>query len=479
MFSFLEQHHMIVPHDHIIVGVSGGADSVCLLFVLLEYAKKMDFRMSVVHVDHGLRQDAAEDAAYVEKLCADHKIPFFLVRADVKGFAAREKCSVEDAGRRIRYEAFSRIGREIGAGKTAVAHNRNDRAETMLLHLFRGSGLKGLCGILPVRQEIIRPLLCLERGEIEAYLTERQIAWRDDGTNDTDDYARNRIRHHVLSYAEKELARGCVGRMAYTADLLAETEDYMERQTLLAKAECTVPAKAGYRVSVEAFKKLHPAIQKRLLYLLARQLSPTGKDIEAVHIKALSELFQKPSNAGVDLPFGIRGRRSYDTVFVEKSRQTRPDHFEATVEKGRLCEEESLSIDTGGRGVLEFMVLSGRNCEEVPKNQYTKWFDYDKIEEPLKIRGRETGDFLSISDGKGGIRHKSLKEYMIAQKIPKEKRDDALLLAQGRHVLWVVGGRISEYYKVDKNTKRILQVKLLHVTLENGCCGSRTEDKDE
>ena len=175
MFSYLERHQMIRPHDHVVLGVSGGADSVCLLFLLLEYAGKVPLELSVVHVDHGIRPDAAQDAAYVEKLCGERNLPFYLVRADVKGYAEREKCSEEDAGRRLRYEAFCRTAEETGADRIAVAHNCNDRAETMLFHLFRGSGLKGLCGIRPVRREIIRPLLCLEREEIEAYLTERRI----------------------------------------------------------------------------------------------------------------------------------------------------------------------------------------------------------------------------------------------------------------------------------------------------------------
>ena len=473
VFFFLEQHHMIDPHDHIVLGVSGGADSVCLFFVLLEYAGKVPFELSVVHVNHNLRPDAAEDAKYVKKLCREHDIPFYLTEADVKSYASGEKCSEEDAGRRIRYEAFQRAAKESGANKIAVAHNSNDRAETMLFHLFRGSGLKGLCGILPVRQNIIRPLLCLERDEIENYLTERQITWRTDSTNESDEYARNRIRRNVLPYAERELVQGCVGHMAQTADILMETEHYIRQQAQAAKAECVKLREEGFEISVKLFEKHHPAIQKRLLLLLAEEISPTGKDISAVHIRELLSLFEAEGNRSVDLPMGIRGIRSYENVRMEKRRVRERESFCFSISKDDLTGKRSISYEIGKHGMLEFTVFSKPQCEEVPQNQCTKWFNYDKIKETLSIRSRESGDFLSIADGKGGIMHKSVKDHMIAQKVPREDRDNILLLAEGHHVLWVIGGRISEYYKVDENTQCILQVQL-----KGNCDGSKTEDKN-
>ncbi len=495
IFSYLEQYHMICPHDHIVLGVSGGADSVCLLIVLWEYAKRTPLTLSVVHVNHGIRPDAARDAGYVEALCGKYEIPFYLIKTDVREFAEREKCSEEDAGRRIRYEAFRRIAKETGANKIAVAHNCNDRAETMLFHLFRGSGLKGLCGIRPLRQEIIRPLLCLERTEIEEYLTERQINWCKDSTNDTDEYARNRIRHHILPYVERELVPGCVGRMTNTAELLTETEEYMGQQTRAARERCVKeteekverkalstidyePAKADmeykYEISVERFREFHPALQKRLIHLLAEELSPTGKDISAVHIREVMSLFEERGNRKVDLPMGIYAARSYGTVFLGKNREYVRKPLGIYADKRRIMEEEVLHADLGEEGMLELKVLSGDQYEEVPRNEYTKWFDYDKIEKPICIRYRETGDFLSIADGNGQLIHKSLKKYMITEKIPREERDKIPLLTDGCHVLWIIGGRISEYYKIDGNTKHILQVQL-----RKSRSGGKTEDENE
>ena len=473
MFSFLEQHHMICPHDHIVLGVSGGADSVCLLFVLLEYAKRVPLKLSAVHVNHGIRSDAKQDARYVEKLCREQGISFYLIEADVRDYADREKCSEEDAGRRLRYKAFHEIAEKTGADKIAVAHNCNDRAETMLFHLFRGSGLKGLCGIRPVRQKIIRPVLCLERAEIEDYLIQRQIAWRTDSTNETDDYARNRIRHHVLPYVEKELVRGCVAHMAQTADILAEAEDYMRQQTQEARASCVRESEERFELSVELFHKLHPAIQKRLLLMLAEELSPTGKDILSVHVAELLPLFEGTGSRKVNLPMEIVAVRSYTKVILGKNRKYVRPPLGISVSEEQLAGKERFFVDLNGKGRLEFTLISGRQCEEVPRNQYTKWFDYDKIKESVYVRYRETGDFLSISGGSGQIIHKSLKDYMITEKIPREDREEIPLLTEGSHVLWIIGGRISEYYKVNRSTKRILQVQL-----KKGCSGSETEDEN-
>lgn len=475
---------MIQSGDRIILGVSGGADSVCLLFLLLEYRKRVPFDIAVVHVNHGIRgAEAEEDAACVAKLCREQGLVFRLESVDVKAYAAEEKCSEEDAGRRLRYRAFESAARELGGTRIAVAHNAEDRAETMLLHLFRGSGLKGMRGIEPVRADVIRgadvtrgadvirgadvtrgtdisrgvdivrrvdivrPVLCLERCEIEAYLQERNIPWRTDATNAGDDYTRNRIRHHLLPWAEREITGRVVSHMCKTADILSETEDYLRQQTREALADClTEPYEPGgdrAEIIVERFLACHPVLRKRMLLTLAEGLSPTGKDISAVHVEDALSLFEKEGNRSVDLPFGIRFVRRYGRVVAGRRWEPQP----GTLPK------------------LIYERIRVREGEELPgklyaRNQYTKCFDCDKIKETPVLRFRQAGDYLTISDGAGNRIRKSLKEYMIGEKIPREMRDCIPVLAEGSHVLWLLGYRISEYYKINGNTKCILQVKL-------------------
>ena len=514
VFAFLEEHRMIQPEDKVILGVSGGADSVCLLFLLLEYSKKVPFSMTVVHVNHGIRQDAGEDAAFVEELCREREIPFFLKKGNVPRLAARQGLSEEDAGRRLRYDAFREAAKRFGGSKIAVAHNSNDRAETMLFCLFRGSGLKGLCGIFPVREEweqeqdptslepgagkerivagadnadprsrfqVIRPILCLERQEVEEYLKIRGIPFCHDSTNAGDAYARNRIRHHILPYAEQEVSSGVVGHMCRAADILAETEDYMAGQTREALARCGIFSWETSRslqraaLETEGFLKEHTALQKRMILALAKELSPTGRDISMTHVEDVLKLFQGTGSRRVDLPMGLQARREYTKVILERSRAVCPAQEEPLRKQVFLPVEGGRTVEAalGSLGTMEFSVISGENCEEVPRNKYTKWFDYDKIKESLTIRCRLTGDFLTIGDGAGHMIHKSLKDYMVTEKIPREIRNAVPLLAEGSHVLWLAGYRISEYYKVCRNTKRILQVQL-----KVSCPDSGTEDED-
>lgn len=433
VFNFIKENRMIDPEDSIVLGVSGGVDSVCLFELLLKYRAECPFRLTVVHINHGIREDAAEDARFVEKLCADRDIPFVLFETDIHALASEEKCSVEDAGRRFRYACFEQVRAERAATKIAVAHNANDRAETVLLHLFRGTGLRGLRGIEPKRDNIIRPLLVLERSEIEGYVSENGISYREDSTNQTDDYARNRVRHHLLPLAEKEVSGNAVEHLCRTAQYAAEAENFLAELTARAYDACV---KESY-VEVESFLSQPDILRKRVLLALLERLSPTGKDIGTVHVEEAYELFTQEGNRRITLPFGITLRRSYDKVW----------YAEPETEG-----EDSLSKVT----LQKISIAQGTSF---PQNSYTKWFDYDKIVEPVEVRFRKTGDYLTIADGKGGMRHKSLKEYMITEKIPAERRDSIPVVASGSHILWLVGYRISEYFKTDGATTTVLAAR--------------------
>lgn len=498
VFTFIEKHRLLSPGERVVVGVSGGADSVCLLFVLAKWAGKNGGALHVVHVNHGIRADAAEDAAYVERLCAGLGIPFTLEERNVRAEAARCGRSEEEMGRIVRYEAFREAAKKAGADKIAVAHNADDQAETMLFHLFRGTGLTGLAGMCPERDRIIRPLLCLERREIEEYLACRGIAYCRDATNETDAYARNRIRRHILPFAEAEVSGGSVRHMARTALQLQEIDSYLEEQTRAAFRQ-VAGEKAGkgaerFKISCEAFRALPPVIARRLILRLLERLSPSHCDIAAAHVEDTFALFCKEGNGSLNLPYGICARKQYDTGCLMREREAedggecpRPDGEGA--EQRERCESPApralpVTVDLSGIGDEEtvirisetesvcFRIFSFEKNQEIPKNQCTKWFDCDKINKLVTVRTRRTGDFLSIR-GDGAPARQPLKRYMVNEKLPAEERDSVPLLADGAHILWVIGRRISEYYKVDRNTKRILQVQLKRL----GEIPAGTEDK--
>ncbi len=520
--QYMSVHDMAEAGDCIVAGVSGGADSVCMLHLLVRLQREIPFRLAVVHVNHGLRAEAGEDAVFVEKLCGDLRIPFYLREVDMAGYAAAHRLSGEEAGRLLRYRAFQEVLEEIKSGdrgRIAVAHNADDRAETMLFHMFRGSGLKGLSSIRPVRESIIRPLLCVSREQIEAYLRKERLDWREDATNGEDVYARNKIRHHILPYARREICKNAVSHMGELADILAETESYLNRETdrlydryvkedLESKISGTGTADASLeagilygevKIEMAGFRTEDVVMRKRILLRALERMTPYRKDITARHVAGLMALTEKEGSKEFFLPYGIRAVKEYDVLFLRRRDEAagvsgqQAAHEESgserrimesengsgrqTARPGKLpeiCVSESMlipgvaaALDVPGAGSFIFTLWETaflptasffyRKEQNIPENRYTKWFDYDKITTSLLLRTRQPGDYLTIDDA---LHTQSVKQYMINEKIPKAKRDDMYLLADGAHILWVPGHRVSRQYRVKKNTRRILEVRL-------------------
>lgn len=497
--KFIDEHHMIAAGDLVAAGVSGGADSVCLLHLLWRLQQEIPYRLIAVHVNHMVRTDAAKDAAYVESLCERLGILYFLKEVDMSGYARERKLSMEEAGRILRYQAFEEVlegqgGKE--AYKIAVAHNANDRAETMLFHIFRGSGTKGICSIQPVRGAVIRPILCLERQEIEAYLEEHRIDYCTDSTNEEDAYSRNKIRHHILPYAEQEICQKAVAHMSDLADILSETEGYLAEQTRRLYEICVEEYRDsrraengqymfvhGLRVQGDRLRPEHPVMISRVLLYCLEQMIPHRKDITGQHIADLTALMQKEGSRELSLPCGVRAYKEYDRLYLVREEVAAVEEItgrgEVTIrdgftlagqaqESGKVYEiEPPMSVYIPETGLLTFTIceqdsdvykrIFKEKRQNIPENRYTKWFDYDKITTTLLLRTRRQGDYLTIDTS---LHTKSVKQYMINEKIPKMQRDRMYLLADGAHIMWIPGYRISQYYKVDESTKRILQVYL-------------------
>ena len=441
--EFIKKNELLKQKEKIVVGVSGGADSVCLLLLLCKLQEEMPFDMTVVHINHGIRKEAALDAAFVENLCKEKNIPFVLESFSVNELAKEWNMSSEEAGRKVRYDTFSKCLGEDG-GKIVVAHNQNDVAETVLFHLFRGTGSVGLTGIRPKNGNVVRPLLCFQRNEIEKYLEEKQQTYCIDKTNLTDDYTRNKIRNHILPYIDEHIVKGSVSHIYNTAGLLNEQESFLEKET--ERVFCEVVSKdesfAFYKISRAEFSKLHIYMKKRILYKVLETLAGSKKDITARHVEGILDLFEKEGMKYVSLPYNLQAKSVYDSVLVEKTE---------TKLESQVCE---ITLEEA-KG-FTFRVFSDKMPDTIPEKQYTKWFDYDKIVETLKVRTWQEGDFLTVQNGQ---HKKSLHRYFIDEKIPKDKRNEVLLLADGSHILWVIGKRISDDYKITKDTKNVIEIQ--------------------
>lgn len=468
VWRYVEEQHMLSENDYVVAGVSGGADSVCLLYMLLELQKKIPFSIHVVHMNHMIREEAGDDAAYVESLCRQYKLPFTLFCRDVEQEARKRKISTEEAGRQLRYEAFYQIMREQAQGRRgriAIAHNKNDCCETFLFHLFRGSGLQGLSGIRPVREDIIRPILCMERDEIEAFLKEKDISFCIDKTNLEDNYTRNRIRHHILPVAEEEISQNTVAHISEACERIREAYELIEDMTMQACEACVRADEKGIHILEKPFLALHKTIQGYCLREILTRAAGSRRNLEAVHVQSLRELFEKQCGRQLNLPCELVARREYEGICLAKKQEVQTmDSSEYRIgqeEEQLLRSGETVFISLSEQEELALTLYRGSEWKNIPQKTYTKWLDYDRIKNSIVVRKRKKGDFLTINTSN---QTKSLKAYFIDQKVPKEDRDNVWLVADESHVMWIIGGRISSFYKVSEATEQIIEMKYIRRT---------------
>lgn len=436
--EYMKEKKMAEKGDGILAAVSGGADSVCLLWILKKLSVKEGFPLAAFHLNHGLRgAEADRDEAYVKELCEKIDIPLFVVREDIRGYAREHGLSVEEAGRERRYFHLNRAAEKFHTAKIATAHHKDDHVETVLMNLFRGSGLRGLGGIRPVRERVIRPLLCLTREEIEAYLAENGIAWCEDSTNQELLYSRNKIRNVLLPWVKKEVNERAAEHVLGAAELAGEADEYFRMQADRIIEEHAEMEYNSVKILTKIFDEQPHIIKTYLIRTMLRMLTGSEKDISVRHIEAVCSLTGPGGAAAADLPYGIRAVRGYERLELRRN--------------GRNGQETDFLDIT-----IETRVFPWDKSFEIPKNRYTKWFDYDKIEMAICVRSRQSGDYFLC----GGSSRKLLKRYFIDEKVPEEQRDHVPLLADGSHILWVIGYRISEYYKISEDTRTILEVKV-------------------
>ena len=453
--DYMREHEMTAPGDAVIVALSGGADSVCLLTILKQLATP-EFLLRAVHVHHGIRgAEADRDEAFAQKLCESLSVPLCVAYCHVPAYAAEHGLSEEEAGRILRYQVLEKEAgkweQELPAGsrvKIALAHHRDDNAETILHHLLRGSGLTGLAGIRPVQGRRIRPLLCVGREEIRAYLEAGHISWCEDSTNQSPDYTRNRIRSQVLPLLKTAVNEQAEEHILQAGQIIGQADAYLRQQAeeIWQEAVCGREEDLA-AIPLTAFARQPEILKTYLIRHMLDQLHPGWKDIGSRHFTAIAELAGKPVGSRLDLPGGLMARTGYETLEI-----VRKTEREVSVKTESGADGEIHGRQTVPE--LHMTVFSRQKDQEIPKNQYTKWFDYDKIKGTLSVRTRRTGDYLILPSGGS----KTIARYMIDEKIPKEKREQILLLAEGSHVLWVVGFRISGYYKIEEHTENILQV---------------------
>lgn len=454
VLTYIRENNLIESGDRILVALSGGPDSVCLLDILIKLKETLNIEIGAAHLNHMLRgDDALGDEDYVRKICKDLDIPCYIKQVDINKYAKENKLSSEMAGRSARYDFFDEIISKHGFNKIATAHNANDQAETILFRLMRGTGLEGLGGIKVSRDnKIIRPILCLSRDEVEAYIEKEGLNPRIDKTNFEKIYNRNKIRLDILPYIKEHFNADIVHTLNRMSALLQKDNEYLEKEAERYYEKYCLKEEKHFILKNQLFNE-EEAITSRVIRNALVEYSKSNYDFEMKHISEINYLAKKNSGKRVDLPNNIYAENIYGDIYIKKR-----------IKKQKLDTQNEIVInknDIDGKKVefynykIEFSVIDNKDNTSYKKDSLKKFFDFDLIENSIVIRKRKDGDKMVPLGMKGS---KKIKDIFINSKIPKEQRDFIPIIEFDNKIAWLTGIKVSEDYKVSKNTKNILMI---------------------
>lgn len=465
---YCKEHNIVKQDGRVVIGISGGPDSVCLLDILHRMKEENHLFLCAVHIHHGLRGEKADqDEAFTRELCKRYDIPYYCFQEEVEQRAKEQKISIEEAGRLCRYERMEQVRQETHSDSIAVAHHGNDQAETVLFHLVRGSGLTGLVGMKPVRDRIIRPLLCSTKQEILSYLEKRNLSYRMDETNEQLIYARNQIRNTWIPLME-QMNEGAVTHICQTASLVNLATSYIKQQVHESfQKSCMEKTSKHLVLSVDCIKGQHPYLQLEVLkYVIGQMIGQ--QDVGFTHMEAVQMLLKSETGKQVTLPEKLIVKKEYNVLRFIKGEECQSEtleyDYELAVPSHQVIQEIEGKLILNIKQAQELWGEQHNFNEIISKDPYKKMFDYDKIKGRLHIRTRRSQDKIKIGMNTG---HKSLKRFFIDEKIPRQQRGQIPILADEEGILWVLGYRIGSEYKVECTTKRVLIVEYVRKTKEN------------
>ncbi|NOZ05369.1 MAG: tRNA lysidine(34) synthetase TilS [Chloroflexi bacterium] len=465
----ITRHNLLPAGSTVVVGVSGGPDSLCLLHLLKRLQNEGGFALHVAHLNHQLRgAEADADAAFVAALATAWSLPVTVEARDVAAHARASKISVEEAAREARYAFLADVAARAGADRVAVAHHADDQVETVLMHALRGAGLAGLRGMLPdspypVRGSdlrLVRPLLEATRAEIEAYCAAHDLQPRFDRSNLDTTIFRNRLRHEVIPYLEtinpnirrvlRHTAAGLADDYAFLRQAVNEAWDAVARE----EDEAILFARDGWRA-------LHPSLQRGLIRKAVRRLRPDLKDINWVHVEPARRLaMEKPPGKQATLPAGLTLFHERDSLVIAERLPLPDGPFLQPGQDVPVALPARVALP-GGRWQLLAEIVARDDLQAHPRTNVDRWqafLDAAAAGPRLSLRTRRPGDRFQPLGMKG---HMTLGEFFIAQKVPVRLRDRIPLLVSGGRIIWVAGHRLDEAAKVTETTKKVLWVRLL------------------
>lgn len=453
VINTINENEMINNGDGIIVALSGGPDSMCLLHVLYSLKERYDLTLYAAHINHMLRgAESDKDEEVCREFCKSTGIEFFSRSVDIDTMAVERGISTEMAGRDARYEFFEELLERLGADKVAVAHNLNDQAETLLMRLMRGTGIEGLVGIKPVRDEIfIRPIINITRDEIEEYCEVNSLPARIDKTNFEPIYSRNKIRLELIPYIEKNFNSDIITTLSRMCELIKKDEDFIqENVTKLFEKVCDISEEKVIIYS-DAFN-LHPAVTSRIIRKALLIFKGDINNLQSIHIENVIKIQNSSTGKFTIVPKDIVITNVYGNIEITKKVQKSKDK--------KLLSGECINLILGDNYVeemginIKIKLVSDYKSMNFKGKENIKYFNYDGVNN-ISVRVRRNGDKFTPIGMKGS---KKLKDIFMDLKIPREERSLVPLLCFDEDISWIVGYKISDKYKIHEGVKNIIEV---------------------
>jgi len=488
VIDFGQRHSLISPEEIVLIGVSGGADSVCLLHVLAKWQKELGIKLHVAHLNHQLRGVESEaDAKYVSNLAGSLGIPITIDRQDVTAYRTERNCSIEEAARELRYGFLAKVAREVGANRIAIGHTKDDQVETILMHILRGTGITGLCGLAPCSPMaydrrgmlatsqkrsnllVIRPLLDITREETMRYCEEHQLDPRIDSSNLSLSFYRNRLRLQLLPLL-RQYNPSVEQALLRLADIAKEDNAFIEQQASGFWDEVARQENNAIHLNKGQIANLPIALQRQLLRAAIAKLAGDTRDIEANHIKAIRSLLNKPVGKRISLPHGLVCHGEYDELVIAST--AKQSQLPSSCPFPPLQGEFPLKVPGEtvlpgwkvGASIVRDQVASLslrgalRQSEETCQSNLLADFDLHKTGTELFVRQRQPGDRFQPL---GMNTPKKLQEFMVDAKIPLSWRGHVPIVCSPQQIIWVMGWRIDDRVKITEATKEILCLEFI------------------
>jgi len=458
VFDFIQRHRLLPARKKLVVAVSGGADSVCLLHILVNLKEKLKIRLHIAHLDHQLRgAESSADAEYVADLARKLGLPATIERREVKGYQKQKRLSLEEAAREVRYRFLADVAGATGAKRVAVGHTRDDHIETILMHLIRGAGTRGMRGLQPAtewpskdgRLIVIRPLLEISHRETEDYCRRHRLAPRLDASNLSLSPLRNRIRRQLLPLLQG-YNPAIDEALLRTGRIAGDDIDFLDRET--ARRWDKIARKDGEAVILDRpkFDRLPPTLKRYLLRASAERLLGSAKDIEMRHIEEMMALLGRPAGKKLSLPGNLSFATGYDNYILTTDL--------ATLSPLPELEGEARLNIPGQTRISGWRVEAAITKQEkvTEKDDFTAHLDLAKTGDNLTVRARRRGDKFQPL---GLPQPKKLGEFMIDARIPQNWRQHIPIVCSPEQIVWVVGWRIDERVKVTEKTGKVLRLR--------------------